>query len=281
MTIESLAVVESSMTPWRCGPAWPDDISTIVSAELGGICIDERALQRGCDVRAVVDAAESGLRVTTCEPEQPWLLAALDGDALAGAAHICHSVRRFAPFAPTAVAFGVMQESSEDLSRRDDVASGIQLVARTAALLHQHACGVALLSSSVGCSASRLLTLVREVGESNLRVVVEASRLRSRDELDFWAAHVELIATVRLRVRVEPDAAVTPLFDAPDLDLATTAATLTAAGYRPFGFYEVELVDGGAMDGSALALLASVRTVVRGAVRPHLIGSTQPEGGDL
>jgi hypothetical protein len=132
----------------------------------------------------------------------------------------------------------------------------------------------------VDCRAAELTALIDGLREPTLRVALEVSALRDRSELEHWAGRLDLVATVRLRMRVAYPLSegVRPVFEAPDLDLRTIAEVLHDAGYR--GFYEVEFEAAGEAAGAApgsdplVELLLAARDRIRAAVRPLLIESS-------
>jgi hypothetical protein len=276
MTIESLAAVESTLAPWRVGNTWPDDLLTTVEAGLCGIALLESSLALGDDMRSVIHLAGSALRATAVQPTVASILPGPADDTNPGTRikMLCHSVRRLASFNPIAIAIGAAStEAVGDVSENGLVLSGIQQIARAGAFLHPHAASVAILSSSLGCPAARLSAVIAGLDEPNLRVVLEVSKVPNRQDLEHWAANSHLLATVRLQVRASTPSSVTAIFEAPDVDLDTTAAVLYEAGFR--GFYEVEFQAPQhrmtpTKTGQLVELLINARDMVRAAVRPHL-----------
>jgi hypothetical protein len=282
MTIESVAPVESSIAPWRGDRPWPGILEAAVEGGLCGVALHEAGLPPGSEMQPVLDVVAGGIRITAAEPAVATIVPAPGAEPDPERVRlICLSVRRFAAFDPIAVAFGVGNPGSPDpLSHLEDVRAGIAQIARTGAFLHPHAVFVALLSGSVACRAAELTALIDGLREPTLRVALEVSALRDRSELEHWAGRLDLVATVRLRMRVAYPLSdgVRPVFEAPDLDLRTIAEVLHGAGYR--GFYEVEFEAAGEAAGAApgsdalVELLLAARDRIRAAVRPLLIESS-------
>ncbi len=279
MTIESCAVVQSTIQPWRAPGPWINDLENSVDAGLCGICLGEAQLVAGRDMQWNRDLIQSALRATAVEPTLGSILPAPGeepSDVEERIELLCRSVRRLAPFDPLAVAIeGQAEGANVDLSHDQVVLDGIRKIARTGAWLHPRGVDVALRSGSMGADAETVFALVQGLNEPNLRLTLDASRLASLAELERCAANASLIVSVRVHVEVGPDLSVRPVFAARDVDLDAVAAHLYGAGFRRF--YEVELgppppgSEASASNARTVELLVQARDVVRASVRPHLI----------
>lgn len=278
MTIESCAVVQSTIQPWRAPGPWINDLTNSVDAGLCGICLGEAQLVAGRDMQSNRDLIQSALRATAVEPTLGSILPGPGEDPSDVEERIellCRSVRRLAPFDPIAVAIaGQADGANADLSHDQIVLDGIRKIARTGAWLHPHGVHVALRSGSMGADAETVVDLIQSLNEPNLRVTLDASRLASVTELEYWAAHAHLVVSVRVRVEVGPDLRVSPVFATRELDLDAVALHLYRA--RFWRFYEVELgppasgSEASTTDTRTVELLVQARDVVRASVRPHL-----------
>jgi hypothetical protein len=279
VTIESCAAVQSTLQPWRAPGPWMNDLTNSVDAGLCGICLGEAQLVAGKDMQSSRDLIQSALRATAVEPILGSILPAPGeepSDVEERIELLCRSVRRLAPFDPLAVAIeGQTEGANTDLSQDQVVLDGIRKIARTGAWLHPHGVDIALRSGSMGAGAETVAALVKGLKEPNLRVTLEASKLASLAELEYWAANVSLIVTVRVRVEVRPDLRLSPVFATREVDLDAVALHLYRAGF--WRFYEVELgppppgSEASASDARTVELLVHARDVVRASVRPHLI----------
>jgi sugar phosphate isomerase/epimerase len=251
--IERFAVAEVT------GPhlTFVEDIRVYLEAEVGGMGVWEYKLGRGGDAALLDDFRASGLRATLAVPRVWSILPdrlCPGPDAAADRIDLmCASVRRLAPLDPVAIGVHTGPVGRGDVRQaRQTIVTGLRKLARTAATLHPAGIDIAIepVAPELGrgdpvTSLPSAADLIDEVGEPNLKIVVDSWQIGGSLSLTDLERHIGEIAIVQLAGR-KPlggwlDRAVPSDGDANVRSLVQRSSEL---GYS--GWYELEVWRGDA-----------------------------------
>ena len=232
--------------------SFEEDLTTFVEADVEGIGIWEFKLGEGLDGRRLDAFLASGLRATLAVPKVwsilPHPLCPGPEDPYDRVDLMCHSVRRLAPFDPVAIGVDAGSGRLNEPTSRPVILHGLRKLARTASTLHPRGFDIALTSAGHAAEEDGLrgqmidgnaeaADLIAEVGEPNLRIVLDPWRVPDDPSAVGLPTYVARLSLVRLRERQGAAA------DGQDRSAHGIISRLRAAGFR--GWFELELLPHG------------------------------------